>query len=92
MSSGGARKAWAIAASIGAVEALKDQLGLCRWNYPLISLNQKAKSSLTSYYLRPNTRLSSSNSISILGNMREEDKVKRTEESLKNVMNLKCSY
>ncbi|KAM7498769.1 hypothetical protein LguiA_023183 [Lonicera macranthoides] len=90
MSSGGARKAWAVAASIGAVEALKDQLGLCRWNYPLRSLHQKAKSNLTSYYLRPNTRLSSSNSTSILGKMKEEDKVKRTEETLKNVMNLSC--
>lgn len=85
MSSGGARKAWAVAASIGAVEALKDQLGLCRWNYPLRSLHQKA-----SYYLRPKTRLSSSNSTSILGKMKEEEKVKRTEESLNKVMNLSC--
>ncbi|XP_030549713.1 uncharacterized protein LOC115754725 [Rhodamnia argentea] len=46
MSSAG--KAWIVAASIAAVEALKDQ-GFARWNYAMRSAHQHAKSNLRSY-------------------------------------------
>ncbi|KAJ6314156.1 hypothetical protein OIU78_017754 [Salix suchowensis] len=46
--SAAASKAWIVAASIGAVEALKDQ-GICRWNYTIRLLQQHAKSNIRSF-------------------------------------------
>ncbi|PHT83545.1 hypothetical protein T459_11988 [Capsicum annuum] len=43
------RRAWIVVASIGAVEVLKDQVGFCRWNYPLRSLAQHTKNNTRSY-------------------------------------------
>jgi len=78
-----ATRAWIVASSIGAVEALKDQLGVCRWNYALRSLQQHAKSNIRSYTQARS--LSSATSAAVA------NKVHRTkEESMRKVMDLGC--
>ncbi|PHT43298.1 hypothetical protein CQW23_17323 [Capsicum baccatum] len=74
------RRAWIVAASVGAIEALKDQVGLCRWNYPLRCLAQHTKNNITSYSQAK--KLSSS----LIAN-----KAEHSEESLRTVMYLSCS-
>nr|GMC53793.1 uncharacterized protein LOC110820780 [Ipomoea batatas] len=78
MSSGS--RAWIVAASMGAVEALKDQ-GFARWNYALRMIQQHAKSNLRPYSQA--TRLSSPSSALVSGKMREDNKLKQAEESLR---------
>ncbi|KAL7103559.1 hypothetical protein ACP275_08G187100 [Erythranthe tilingii] len=92
MSGGGAR--WIVAASIGAVEALKDQLGVCRWNYAFRILQQNAKTTLqsaaTSFHTRTqnnnNVKSSSSSYSAAAGN----NKMEAREMGLKKVMDLSC--
>ncbi|KAI5567959.1 hypothetical protein POPTR_013G148100v4 [Populus trichocarpa] len=80
-----ASKAWAVATSIAAVEALKDQ-GFCRWNYTIRSLHQHAKNQVRSFSLAK--KLSSQTSRAVPGKLRENQKSKQSEESLRKVMYL----
>ncbi|KAK4576492.1 hypothetical protein RGQ29_027161 [Quercus rubra] len=80
------RASWVVAASIGAVEALKDQ-GICRWNHPLRSPQQNAKNNIRSYYEAMKLSAQSSSAIS---SKVTNDKLKQSEESLRKVMYLSC--
>ncbi|KAK8363775.1 hypothetical protein V6Z12_A03G185300 [Gossypium hirsutum] len=77
-------RAWIVAASIGAVEALKDQ-GICRWNYTVRSAVQHAKNHMRSASQAKN--LSSQSSAAICKGLRQS---KQSEEALRTVMYLSC--
>ncbi|XP_008230209.1 PREDICTED: uncharacterized protein LOC103329510 [Prunus mume] len=85
-SSAAARRGWVVAASVGVVEALKDQ-GICRWNYTMRLMQQHAKSQLGSFSQA--NKLSSSSSALVSSKLGDE-KVKQSEESLRKVMYLSC--
>ncbi|KAF9670872.1 hypothetical protein SADUNF_Sadunf13G0114300 [Salix dunnii] len=78
-------KAWAVATSIAAVEALKDQ-GYCGWNYTIRSLHQQAKNQVRSAS-KPR-KLSSPSSTLVSSKVRENHKAKQSEESMRKVMYL----
>lgn len=71
-----------VAASISAVEALKDQAGLCRWNYALRSLQRQAKGRFGAS--SPAARASSV----VERRKCMEEKARRSEEGLRTVMYL----
>ncbi|KAL0643290.1 hypothetical protein Bca4012_041580 [Brassica carinata] len=80
-------KAWLVAATIGAVEASKDQLGLCRWNYMIRSVNQRIRNNVRS---AAQANMLSSSSTIPLASCKDGDKAKQAEESLRTVMYLSC--
>ncbi|XP_077242119.1 uncharacterized protein LOC143882522 [Tasmannia lanceolata] len=86
-------RAWMVAASVGIVEALKDQ-GFCRWNYVIRSLHQQAKKNMASYTQtqRLSHSINSSSSTTLVSSKRrvEDEKLKKSEESLRKVMYLSC--
>ncbi|KAK9225838.1 hypothetical protein WN943_010883 [Citrus x changshan-huyou] len=86
-------RAWMVAASVAAVEAMKDQ-GFCRWNYTLRSLHQHAKNSIRSSVSQSSKKLSSSSSSSsaavVSSKLMRDPKAKQSEESLRTVVYLSC--
>ncbi|CAI0410609.1 unnamed protein product [Linum tenue] len=78
-------KAWIVAASIGAVEALKDQMGFCRWNYVLRSTHHYAKTNVRS--VSQAKSLAPSSAAVVSGKLKE---AQQSEESLRKVMYLSC--
>ncbi|KAL2943991.1 Crossover junction endonuclease MUS81 [Bienertia sinuspersici] len=85
-SSSSAGMKWAAAASIAAVEALKDQ-GIARWNYPLRCVHQHLKNNIRSY---SQAKKLSNPSSAIVSNKVRDEKLKQSEESLRKVMYLSC--
>ncbi|KAK9156084.1 hypothetical protein Sjap_003566 [Stephania japonica] len=84
----GTSRAWIVAASLGAVEAMKDQ-GFCRWNYAIRCVHQHAKNHLRS--MSQANRFSSSCSSVIAKQIRDgEERIRESEESLRKVMYLSC--
>ncbi|CAN1844056.1 hypothetical protein LINPERHAP1_LOCUS37330 [Linum perenne] len=83
-------KAWMVAASIGAVEALKDQMGFCRWNYILRSAHHYAKSNVRSISQAKNIAPSSAAVVSTAVVSSKLKEAQQSEESLRKVMYLSC--
>jgi hypothetical protein len=83
-----ASRAWTAAASVGVVEALKDQ-GICRWNHTLKSVHNHLKNNVRSFSQAK--KLSSSSSSAMVSNSsKQKENVKQSEESLRTVMYLSC--
>ncbi|XP_022717961.1 uncharacterized protein LOC111276484 [Durio zibethinus] len=80
-------RAWIAAASIGAVEALKDQ-GICRWNYGLRSIQQHVKNNIRSSSQAKKVSVPSSSALA--KKLRDDEKLKKSEEALRTVMYLSC--
>ena len=74
------RASLVVAASIGTVEALKDQAGLCRWNYALRSVHSRVKQNMGGF-----SRVGR-----ISSGVELDEKAKRSEEALRTVMFLSC--
>ncbi|CAN0914810.1 hypothetical protein LINGRAHAP2_LOCUS28767 [Linum grandiflorum] len=88
-----------VAASIGAVEALKDQMGFCRWNYILRSVNHYAKTNVRSISQAKNMAPCSSAAVVSSSRLKEAQQsvvssrlkeAQQSEESLRKVMYLSC--
>ncbi|XP_048137879.1 uncharacterized protein LOC115727139 [Rhodamnia argentea] len=85
-------KAWVVAASVAAVEALKDQ-GFCRWNYTLRSIHQRAKNQAKSSFSQASSKKRSHQPSTAAASRRlageaEAEGAKQSEESMRKVLYL----
>ncbi|KAI3879087.1 hypothetical protein MKW92_045979 [Papaver armeniacum] len=81
-----------VAVSVGVVEALKDQAGMCRWNYALRSVHQYTKNKVKSSISQA-TSSSSIPASSVIPDqimMMNQQGMKQSDESLRTVMYLTC--
>ncbi|KAI3673754.1 hypothetical protein L6452_39884 [Arctium lappa] len=90
MANGAAIKAWLVVASIGAVEALKDQ-GVARWNGPLKALHQRAKTNILASLNKSVADRSTRSLIVASESASRKCRSKKTKaESMKKVMDMNC--
>ncbi|PNX69112.1 hypothetical protein L195_g056538 [Trifolium pratense] len=83
-------RAWTAAASVGVVEALKDQ-GICRWNHTLKSVHNHLKNNVRSFSQAKKLSSSSSTSSAMVSNSsKQKENAKQSEKSLRTVMYLSC--
>lgn len=82
---------WIAAASVGAVEALKDQ-GICKWNHGLRSLQQHAKNNVAKSHSHDHAKrpVGSRPSSASVSKIIRDEKMKQSEDSLRTVMYLSC--
>uniref|UniRef100_A0A7N0U3D3 Wound-responsive family protein n=1 Tax=Kalanchoe fedtschenkoi TaxID=63787 RepID=A0A7N0U3D3_KALFE len=73
-------RAWIVAATVRAVEAMKDQ-GFARWNYTIRSVHQHAKNNLRSYSQAKKLFATANRAAT-------EEKARQAEESLRRVIYL----
>ncbi|KAF7848225.1 hypothetical protein BT93_L2176 [Corymbia citriodora subsp. variegata] len=81
-------KAWFVAASVAAVEALKDQ-GFCRWNYTLRSIHQRTKSRAMSSFSQANgskKRSPQSSTVAASRRLAGEAEARQSKESMRKVL------
>ncbi|KAI3961023.1 hypothetical protein MKX01_014355 [Papaver californicum] len=86
-------KAWMVAVSVGVVEALKDQAGMCRWNYALRSIHQYTKNRVKSSISQATSSSVPASSViseQIMMQQQRDHVMKQSEESLRKVMYLSC--